>query len=151
MYKNDWSLRSCLNSEVNIPFLQIRECMVCCCVVQISGESFSVFCYQKLYEYLCHRRKGSISRRAGAKCPGKHAISLTELHAGYLLKRQVQWRVWLWDFIWRLLCTVHSGRATVTSSWISLYTVGCNWVSQQYIATRCDHAWKLFYFCEILM
>lgn len=70
--------------------LHICECMVCCCVVQISGESFSVFCNQKLYEYQCHRRKGSISRRAGAKCSGKHAISLTELHAGYLLKRQVQ-------------------------------------------------------------
>ena len=61
MNKKDYSLRSYLNLEVNIVDLQMHECMVCCYVVQVSDKSFSVFCNQKLCQYLWYRRKGSIS------------------------------------------------------------------------------------------
>lgn len=60
---------------------------------------------------------------------GKHATSLTELHADTL------WKDWSGEgcgyaiLILQFLCTVHSVRANVRSSWTSC-TVGCNWMSQ---------------------
>jgi len=43
MNKKDCSLMPYLNSEVSIVDQQMYECMVCCYVVRVSDESFSVF------------------------------------------------------------------------------------------------------------
>lgn len=63
-------------------------------LVKVSDKLFSVFCNQKLCQYVWYRRKGSVSvfleEWQGKSAYGKHAISLTELHAGHLLERQVR-------------------------------------------------------------
>lgn len=89
MNKKDCNLRSYLNLEVNIVDLQMYECMVCCYVVQVSDESFSVFCNQKNSVNICYIEEKVAFQCFWRKCIGKHAISLTELHAGHFLERQV--------------------------------------------------------------